>query len=145
MLKNLGYMVGNEDESFIFTTSTNIPGGMAGKLKVKYEPCNFDGEDIDEDEIDVVEPTDLIGKEIFLRVEVEGCSNLPADLSKDVFVSYIFKHEPEIIHRVPAYDGKTCNPSFNYKKVHRIDEVNDYMLDYFVNGNVSTPDPPCNL
>lgn len=48
------------------------------------------------------------------------------------------KHEPDVIHRVPAFEGKTQNPTFNFKKVHRIEDVNDYILEYFVNGNVST-------
>ena len=52
-------------------------------------------------------------------------------------MTYIMKHEPDVIHRVPQFEGKTQNPVFNFKKVHRIEDVNDYILDYFDTGNVS--------
>lgn len=75
-------------------------------------------------------------KEIFFKVKVDSASNLPSSLCKDVFVNYIFKHEPEITHRVPMVEGRTQNPVFNYEKVHRIDAVNNYILDYFKSGSI---------
>ena len=136
-LKNLGYTLDCEATPPIFTTATNIPGGKAGELKCAYWPCDIGGDGEPDDDLLVDEPYMLQGKEIFFRVEIDGCVNLPDDLCKDVFVTYIMKHEPDVVHRVPAFDGKTPNPTFNFKKVHRIDDVNDYILDYFNNGNVS--------
>ena len=136
-LKNLGYTLDCEAEPPIFTTATNIPGGVGGKLKCAYWPCDIGGDGEPEDDLLVDEPAELLNKEIFFRVEVLSCSDLPNDLCKDVFVTYIMKHEPDVIHRVPAFEGKTQNPNFNFKKVHRIEDVNDYILDYFNTGNVS--------
>lgn len=104
---------------------------------MSYWPCDVTGEGEPDDELIVDEPSELLNKEIFFRVEVDAIENLPADLCKNVFVTYIFKHEPETIHRVPTCEGKTQNPSFGYKKVHRVDCITEYMLDYFNTGNVS--------
>ena len=62
---------------------------------------------------------------------------MPKDLCKDVYVSYIFKHEPEVVHRVPVSNGRQQTHKFNYKKVHHIDVVTDYLLEYFRDGHVS--------
>lgn len=136
-LKNLQYTLDCEGTPPIFTTATNIPGGVAGQLTCSYWPCDIGGDGEPDDELLVEEPQELLGKEIFFRVQIEKAANLPNDLCKDVFVTYIMKHEPDVIHRVPAFEGKTQNPVFNFKKVHRIDEVNDYLLEYFDSGNVS--------
>lgn len=90
-------------------------------IKFAYWPCDIEGDGEADDELLVDEPIELLNKQIFFRVEVSECSGLPKDLCKDVFVTYIFKHEPEIINRIPLCEGKTQNPVFNYKKVHRID------------------------
>ena len=54
-------------------------------------------------------------------------------------MNYIFKHEPDVIHRVPAVTGKNKNPTFNFKKVHRLEDINDYLIDYINTGSVSLP------
>lgn len=136
-LKNLEYTLDCEGNPPIFTTATNIQGGVAGHLKCSYWPCDVTGEGEPDDELIVDEPAELLNKEIFFRVEVESITGLPNDLCKNVFVTYIFKHEPDTIYRVPQFEGKTPNPSFGYKKVHRIDCVTEYLLDYFNTGNVS--------
>ena len=106
-------------------------------MTCSYWPCDIDGDGEPDDDLLVDDPSELLNKEIFFRVQVDKCNGLPADLCKDAFVTYIFKHEPETIYRVPAMSGKTADPVFNFKKVHRIDCVTDYLLDYFENGNVS--------
>lgn len=138
-LQALGYILGSDKSTLpIFTTATHVKSGQAGKLVCAFEPCDADGEgeaEIPDDFDD--EPEQLLGKELIFRVEVDGCAELPPDMNKDVHVNYIFKHEPDVIHRVPTFEGKSSNPVFNYKKVHRFDELNDYMLQYIKEGNVS--------
>lgn len=51
-------------------------------------------------------------------------------------MNYIFKHEPDVIHRVPAVTGKNKNPTFNFKKVHRLEDINDYLIDYINTGSI---------
>jgi len=135
-LKNLGYTLDLDETASIFTTATNVSGGVAGQLKLSYNPCDIGGDGEPDDDLLVEDPQELLNKEIFFRVEVERAANLQEDLCKDVFVTYIFKHEPEAIYRVPAATGVNRNPTFNYKKVHRIDCVTDYILDYLQNGNI---------
>lgn len=135
-LKNLGYMLDCEATPQIFTTDSNVKGGVGGTLKCSYWPCDMTGLEDAPDDLLVDDPSELMGKEVFFRVEVEGAENLPNDLCKDSHVNYIFKHEPDVIHRVPTVDGKNKNPVFNFKKVHRFEEVNDYMLDYINTGSI---------
>jgi len=100
-LKNLGYTLENEDRAPIFTTATNIKDGKAGELNCAYWPCDITGEEEPDDELLVDDPEELLNKEIFFRVEVKDAANLPKDLCKDAFVTYIFKHEPDTVYRVP--------------------------------------------
>ena len=79
----------------------------------------------------------MLGKEIYWNVKITGCKNLPMELCTNVYVEYLFKHEPEMVYRTDVFNGKNPNPVFNYSRQHSIDCINDYILDYFKNGNVS--------
>ena len=136
-LKNLGYTLEADENPRIFTTNTTQKSGDCGNLKCSYWPCDLGGDGEPDEDLLVDDPQELLGKEIFFKVQVDSCSGLPNDLCKNVFVTYIFKHEPDTVYRVPEFEGKNPNPVFNYKKVHRIDAVTDYLLDYIENGNVS--------
>jgi hypothetical protein len=62
-------------------------------LSVKYFPTDDAGTgDPNEDDLPE-EPEDLLGKAVTFRVEIEKAKDLPADLSKNVFVSYKFGFE----------------------------------------------------
>lgn len=111
--------------------------GVRGNLLVKYWPCAEDGIGEAEDDVMCDEPSELVGKEIWFRVEIDQASNLPAELCKNVFVTYQFKHEPGIIYSTGEFEGQTPDPVFNYKKTHHIDLVTDYIIDYIDSGNVS--------
>jgi len=135
-LQNLTYTLDQDAEVQIFTTNTSIQGGIAGKLKVAYWPCDITGEGEPEDDLIVDDPEEIKGKEIFFRIEVTSAENLPKDLCKDVYVTYHMKHEPSVINKVPDFEGKTQNPTFNYKKVHRIECINEYIFEYLSNGSI---------
>lgn len=137
-LKNLGYMMDNELKAKIL--SSEGTEGQRGELTIKYWPCNAAGEDLDENndadmELMVDDPKDLCGKEINFRVEIEKAEGLPSTLCKNTFVTYQFKHEPGVIYQTPECDDGS-NPVFDYKKVHNVDMMTDYILEYFENGNI---------
>ena len=128
----------NNDGGAINMLSTTAgKDGISGKLKCGYWPVNYDGSEDLPDELLVEEPEELLGKEIFFRVDIESGQGLPNDTCKDVYVEYIFKHEPEMKYQTPNCPGKNANPKFDYKKQHRIDALSEYHLDYFKDGNVS--------
>ena len=133
-LKNLSYMLDNELEAKIMSTEGNE--GVRGKLAIKYYPCDASGEGEPDDELLVEEPNELLGKEIHFRVEIDRAIDLPKDLCKNVFVTYQFKHEPGVIYSTEEHAGQDRNPAFNYKKVHNIDLITDYILEYFDSGNI---------
>lgn len=109
-----------------------------GTISLGYYPCDSTGEgDPPEELLEVEEPKEMLGKEIFFNVKVNECKNLPMDLCTNVFVEYIFKHEPENVYRTEVFNGKNPSPVFNYSKLHSVDCINDYILDYFTNENVS--------
>lgn len=88
-------MLDNDATTQIYTTATERNEGLVGRIKLAYIPCDLSGEGEPDDDLLVDEPIELLNKEIFFRVEIESCEDLPSDLCKDVFVTYIFKHEPE--------------------------------------------------
>ena len=136
-LKNLSYMLNNDGDINLLSTTSASADGISGKLNCAYMPVTYDGDEELPDDLLVEEPTELLGKEIFFRVDINKCMNLPMDTCKDVFVTYIFKHEPEDIYRTEECKGKNANPQWKYTKQHRIDAVTDYHLEYFKEGNVS--------
>lgn len=95
-LKNLGYMLNNDLEAKIL--SSEGVQGTRGNLKLEYWPTAPDGVGEPDDDMLCDEPSELVGKEIFFRVEIQSASGLPADLCKNVFVTYQFKHEPGVIY-----------------------------------------------
>lgn len=95
-LKNLGYMLNNDLDAKILSSEGDK--GVRGKLMVKYWPCAADGVGEPVDDVMCDEPHELVGKEVYFRVEIDTAHDLPADLCKNVFVRYAFKHEPGVIY-----------------------------------------------
>jgi hypothetical protein len=110
--------------------------GTRGNLMIKYWPCAENGVDEPDDDALCDEPKELVGKEIFFRVEIDHATSLPDELCKNVFVTYQFKHEPGIVYSTGEFEGTTADPVFNYQKVHHIDSVSDYIIDYIDSGNI---------
>jgi hypothetical protein len=140
-LATLAYSFDHGKDAKIFTTLSAYPDGTCGELTCSYVPCDDTGDGEPADELmEIAGPEDLnllLGKQIFFKVKVDGAKNLPIDSCTDCYVEYIFKHEPENVYRTPIFEGKNPDPSFNYEKLHSVDCVNDYILDYFNSGNVS--------
>lgn len=108
-----------------------------GTVEVGYFPCDATGEgDPPEDLLEVEEPKEMLGREIFFNVKVNQAKNLPMDLCTNVFVEYLFKHEPENVYRTEVFNGKNPSPVFNYSKLHSVDCINDYILEYFLNDHI---------
>lgn len=85
-LKNLGYMLNNDLDAKIL--SSEGAQGVRGNLKLEYWPTAPDGIGEPADDMLCDEPQELVGKEIFFRVEIHSASSLPSDLCKNVFVTY---------------------------------------------------------
>jgi len=85
-LKMLGYSLDNELEAKIL--SSEGQQGTRGTISIKYWPCDANGSDELDDELQVEDPSELLGKEIFFRVEIVSAQNLPPELCKNVFVTY---------------------------------------------------------
>lgn len=135
-LKNLGYMLNNDLDAKIL--SSEGEKGIRGQLKLEYWPTGPDGKGEPPDDVIVEEePSELLGKEIFFKVEIHSAEGLPKDLCKNVFVTYQMKHEPGTIYSTPEVEGQNPNPSFKYECVHNIDLVTDYIIDCLDSGSVS--------
>ena len=77
-----------------------------------------------------------MGKAITFRVNIDSASGLPKDLCKNVFVTYKLAHERNALFRTPENQVKTQAPTFNFKKVHQIDQVTPSILKYLANGQL---------
>ena len=137
-LASLCYTLEEQNEHKIFSTNTAFQNGELGTIDVGYFPCDATGEgEPAEDLLEVEDTKEMLGREIFFNVKINQAKNLPMDLCTNVFVEYIFKHEPENVYRTEVFNGKNPSPVFNYSKLHSVDCINDYILDYFTNENVS--------
>lgn len=96
-LKNLGYALENEVPNARIISSSG--GANDSFLDVAYWPCDAEGTGEVDDELLVEEPKELLGKEMYFRVELKNAKNLPKDLCKNVYVTYQFKNEPNCIYK----------------------------------------------
>lgn len=102
-LAPLAYTLDCEKEAGIYTTNTAYPDGTCGKLKISYLPCDEEGTGEAADELLVDEPEELLGKQIFFKVNVTSAENIPIDSCSNAYVEYIFKHEPDMVYRTPCF------------------------------------------
>jgi len=134
-LKSLGYTLENKLDCKIL--SSEGAAGSRGQMMVSYWPVSEDGGEPGDEVLVEEDPKELLGKEIWFRVEIEGAKGLPKDLCKNTFVTYQMKHEAGVVFSTDESKGQNMNPVFNYKHTHHVEMVTDYILDYFDQGNVS--------
>lgn len=135
-LASLVYSLDDALELKVFSTNTAFASGECGTINVGYEACNAEGGPPPDEFLEVEDAQEMLGKEIFFKVNVDKCDNLPMELCTNVYCEYIFKHEPENVYRTDVFSGKNPNPVFNYQKLHNVECINDYILDYFNNGHI---------
>jgi len=133
-LKNLSYMVENKMSCKIL--SSEGAKGIRGTVNLGYWPCASNGVDEPEDDVFCDEPHELVGKAVHFKVDINDAEDLPADLCKNSFVSYSLKYEPDTVYETEKCDGLNQKPSFNYGKVHSVDCVSDYIIDYFQSSSI---------
>ena len=85
------------------------------------------------------DPSVLVGKDMYFRVEVKSAKDLPKELCKDTFVTYELKSEPGRQFRTKNFSGCNQNPNWDYQQLHQICPVTDYYLDWFEKDQVSAP------
>mmetsp|Transcript_24870 Transcript_24870/g.17584 ORF Transcript_24870/g.17584 Transcript_24870/m.17584 type:complete len:182 (+) Transcript_24870:2474-3019(+) len=134
-LKSLGYTLENEVPAARIISGSG--GSNDGTLDIACWPCDSEGTGEPDDDLLVEEPKELLGKEMYFRVMINKAKNLPADLCKNVFVTYQFKNEPNCIYSTEEHPDQDQNPTFNYKHIHNVDCISDYILDYWENGNIA--------
>lgn len=133
-LKNLAYMCENKLEAKIL--SSEGKNGVNGLINLSYAPCAENGIDEPEDDVFCDEPHELVGKTINFRLEIENASGLPMELCKNSYVTYGYKYEPDTLYSTEKCDGLNQTPNWKYSKVHTIDCVSDYIVDYFQSSNI---------
>ena len=100
----LACMMEYDDETPILTTDNKL-GLKVGRLKIAYIPCDNTGEGEPDEDLFVADSNELLNREIFFRLEISFATDLPEDLSHNVFITYRLEYEPEVIHRVPVCQG----------------------------------------
>lgn len=131
-LKMLGYVFENEAEVKIF--SSEGTQAVRGLIKLAYYPCDSTGTgEPDEDMLidEEQDPSALVGKDLYFRVEIKEAKDLPRDLCKDTFVTYELKSEPGRQFRTKNFPGMSQTPNYEYQQLHSICPVTDYYLEWF--------------
>lgn len=140
-LKMLSYVFENEAEVKIF--SSEGTQAVRGQIKVAYYPCDSNGEgEPDEDLMidDEQDPSALIGKDLYFRVEIKTAKEIPKELCKETFVTYELKSEPGRQFKTKNFPGMSQTPDYEYKQVHHITPVSEYYLEWFEKDQVSVSD-----
>jgi hypothetical protein len=64
--------------------------------------------------IDDEDPSALVGKDLYFRVEIKDAKDLPKELCKDTFVTYELKSEPGRQFRTKNFPGMSQTPNYNF-------------------------------
>lgn len=139
-LQNMAYVMENDQKIKILNTAGAGNEAQQGILEPAYWPVTAQGmqcddEDFPED-LQIEDAQELLNKELYFRVDIKKATGLPAELCKDCYVVYKFKHEPDKEYRTQDCIGKKPNPEWNYSKQHHIDLISEYHLDYFKDGHI---------
>jgi len=134
-LKNLSYMLENNMNCKVL--SSEGAKGIRGSVNLGYWPCADNGVDEPEDDVQCDEPHELVGKAVHFKVDINDAQDLPLDLCKNSYVSYSLKYEPDTVYRTEICEGLNQKPSFGYGKVHSVDCVSDYIIDYFQSSSIA--------
>jgi hypothetical protein len=135
-LKSLSYMLEFDLEVKIFTPEGSK--GMRGLLNCRYAPCDAEGDSHNvPEELLVDEPEELLGREMYFKVQVHSCKDLPEELCKNVFVTYQMKHEPGIVYSTDVVEGQHRCPRILHEKVHHVDIITEHFMEYLDKGSIS--------
>ena len=133
-LKSLGYMLDNKTVCKIMNTNTS---GDLGTLTVGVIPTDESGEaDMCPEELEVDNPSELIGKSIDVNIVIEKASGLPENLCKDTYVKYSWYLGNED-YGTEIIEGVNNCPEYGYKYHLRIDCVTEDLLKYFEKDAIS--------
>ena len=92
-------------------------------------PCDENGmEDLDE-ELLPDDPMDLLNQELNFKVKISHISNLPADFCSNIYCEYKF-YMDDTKYTTPVCQGKNQSPEFTYDKLHHVDCVTKFLIDY---------------
>lgn len=125
ILEGLGYMMDNPRVLPIMATNNEI----YGEMHINVVPCDENGnEDLDEEALPE-DPMDLLEQELHFKVKISHISKLPADFCNNIYCEYKFymddtKYTTNVIH------GKCQSPEFNYEKLHHVECVTKFLIDY---------------
>jgi len=136
-LKMLAYCFENEAEVKIF--SSEGTQAVRGQINLAYYPCDESGtgEPPEDMIIDDEDPSALVGKDLYFRVEIKNAKDLPKELCKDTFVTYELKSEPGRQFRTKNFPGLSTTPNYDYTQLHSILPITDYYLDWLEKDQVS--------
>lgn len=125
MLEGLGYMIDNPRVIPIMATNHEI----YGQVHINVVPCDENGnEDLDE-ELLPDDPMDLLNQELNFKVKISHISNLPSDFCNNIYCEYKF-YMDDTKYTTPVCQGKNQSPEFNFDKLHHIDCVTKFLIDY---------------
>jgi kinesin family member 1 len=137
-LESLSLMFENGLDAAILSISGE--GGKQGILQVEYKPCDKNGncdEDAIPEELIVENSEELVGaKDIYFKVFVKGATGLPKNLNCNPFVTYQFRYENSLF-TTEEIPGVNSNPRWNYEQVHKIDYVDERMVEELKTGSIS--------
>lgn len=121
--------------------SSEGKGGIRGNLMLRYDVMMKDGNGwkVDEDGEgfeDVEDPADMAGKAINFQFGIDEITDLPEDCCTNLFCTYSMKHVPNDKYSTDELKGQSTNQNFKFKKLHSIDCMTDYHLEYFNKGQI---------
>lgn len=139
-LKALSYVFECDTPVKIF--SSEGTSAVRGQLSCSYWPSDEAGTGEPDDSMmidDEQSPFDLVGKNLYFRVEILRADSLPPELCKDTFVTYELKCEPGILFKTKEVRSGKDWAEYDYKQVHSIAPVTEYFVDWLMKEQVSAP------
>uniref|UniRef100_A0A2P2I1T5 Kinesin-like protein 6 n=1 Tax=Hirondellea gigas TaxID=1518452 RepID=A0A2P2I1T5_9CRUS len=130
ILQPVGHLVELKEQ----LTITNYKGTEVGVMNVEIMPCDAKGKEfVEEDDVFVDHPEELIGEDLHFKFKIVSCRGLPTRY-KDVYCSYSMYLETDRTETKKI--SNSSNPDFNFTRQYNYKPVTTQLCEYLRNGHV---------
>ncbi|KAH7638537.1 kinesin-like protein kif28p [Dermatophagoides farinae] len=127
-LQPLAYMIEIKEHLSV----NDFTGQEIGVINVEIIPCDENGQEyVEQDDVYVDTPQELLGKSLNFIIKIIGCRGLPNKFT-EIYLKYLMFVDEN--YSISDKVGVTVNPNFNFKKLFHYSHVTQPLIDYLKEG-----------
>jgi kinesin family protein 1 len=112
---------------------TDYKGKEEGLINMTIHPMTKEASDPSQAEFTIEDPSELVGKPMFVRIHIESGRGFNPKFQKGIHVRFRWGDSPDAPEIISPVIKGTSNPDFKFVHVVKIPTVDKKMIDYFEN------------